>query len=447
MAGQDDELGADDPRADEPRADEDRSEEDDAHARAAVGADDPTPEDGTRTDDERRPRRGGVRDLRVTTIALGVAGGLLLAQVLTAVGGRLQGIFGILVTSLFLSFAMEPAVQWLARRGVRRGFGTWIVFVLVLLALAGMVAAVVPLVVSQVQNLVAAGPGLIDDIARRAQEVLPGESGEVSAEWLTEQARELPRQLPQLAGNVGRGVIGIGQTVIGGVFQLLTIALIVFYLVADGPKLRARLARRLTPREQVRVLGLWELAISKTGGYVYSRVLTAVVSAVFHTIAFTVMGLDYAAALGVWVGVVSALIPVVGTYLAGALPLAVALASSIGQAVAVLVAITVYQQIENYLVVPRITAQTLELHPAVAFVSVVIGAAVAGATGALLALPAAAIAAALLAASGEEYDVLEHSLLGTGRADAAELIDNVAHAERAGPGGRRRGARPRDGER
>jgi predicted PurR-regulated permease PerM len=360
-----------------------------------------------------------------TVIALGVAGGLILAQVVTAVGGRLQGILSMLVISLFLSFAMEPAVQWMARLGLRRGFGTWIVFLGALLGLVGIVAAVVPLVVDQVRNLVESGPALLDELAARAQESLPGESGDAAAEWLDEQARALPAQLPQFAGEVGRGVLGFGQTLLGVIFQALTVALVVFYLVADGPKLRARLARRLPPRDQVRVLGLWELAIAKTGGYVYSRALTAVVSAAFHVVVFTLLGLDYALALGVWVGVISAAIPAVGTYLAGALPLVVGLASSTGLAIAVLVAITLYQQVENYLIVPRITATTLELHPAVAFIAVIGGAALAGATGALLALPATAIAAALIAASGEEYDVLEHSLLGTGRADAAELVESA----------------------
>lgn len=379
-----------------------------------------------RSEDDLAPeRRRLLRDARVGTLALGVAGGLLLAQIATALGGRLQGLLSILVISLFLSFAMEPAVQWLARRGVRRGFGTWMVFLGVILAAAGMVAAMIPLIAEQVRNLVDAAPTLLDDLAELAENALPGDSGEALAAWLTEQGQELPRQLPRVAEDVGRGVIGLGQTVLGGVFQLLTIVLIVFYLVADGPKLRARLARRLPPREQVRVLGLWELAVTKTGSYVYSRVLTAIVSTLFHLVAFTLLGLEYAAALAVYVGVVSAVIPAVGTYLAGALPIAVALASSPGLAVAVLIAITAYQQVENYVVVPKITATTLELHPAVAFVSVVAGAAVAGAPGALLALPAVAIVAALLAAAGEEYEVLEHQLLETGPAGAAQLVEDA----------------------
>jgi predicted PurR-regulated permease PerM len=217
--------------------------------------------------------------------------------------------------------------------------------------------------------------------------------------------------------------------VLGGVFRLATIGLVTFYLVADAPKLRRTLASRLEAREQVRILGLWELAVAKTGGYVYSRALTAIVSSVFHIAAFLIIGLDYAVALGVWVGLISSLIPAIGTYLAGALPLLVALAESAGQALVVLIAIVVYQQIENYLIVPRITATTLELHPAVAFMSVLTGGAIAGATGALLAIPAVAIVTALLAASGEEYDVLEHHLVEVRPSEADDLVAR-AEAER-----------------
>jgi len=393
--------------------------------------DDPTPRRGPSADDA---ARDAVSDLwgwrprswtrgRTLPLAVGVGLGLLFAQAVSAILGRMQGLLVILIVSLFLSFAMEPAVQWMARRGVRRGLGTWIVFLTGLLLFGAFIAAMTTLVVGQFRNLLAAGPTLLGDLANRANQLLPAEAGAAVADWLDAQQQTLPDRIAASASSVGRGALGVGQTVLGGLFQIATIGLVTFYLVADGPKLRQRLASRLEPRDQVRVLGLWELAIAKTGGYVYSRVLTAIISAVFHTAVFSIIGVDYAIALGIWVGLISSLIPAIGTYLAGALPLVVALAQSVSQAIWVLVAIVVYQQIENYLVVPRITATTLELHPAVAFMSVLAGGALAGATGALLAIPAVAIVTALISASGEEYDVLEHQLLELGpNASTAGLI-------------------------
>ncbi|MFA9432362.1 AI-2E family transporter [Egicoccus sp. AB-alg2] len=384
--------------------------------------DGPSPRRGSPADDGSRDAapdlwgwrpRSWVRG-RTLPLAVGVGLGLLFAQAATAVLGRIQGLIVILIVSLFLSFAMEPAVQWMARRGVRRGLGTWIVFLAGLVLFGSFFAAMTNLVVDQVRNLLAAGPTLLGDLADRATQLLPAEVGQAVADWLDEQQRTLPDRVASGAAVVGRGAVGVGQTLLGGLFQMATIGLVTFYLVADGPRLRQRLASRLEPRDQVRVLGLWELAIAKTGGYVYSRVLTAVVSSIFHIAVFSIIGVDYAVALGIWVGLISSLIPAIGTYLAGALPLVVALAESVGQALWVLAAIVVYQQIENYLVVPRITATTLELHPAVAFLSVLAGGALAGATGALLAIPAVAIVTALISAAGEEYEVLEHQLLESG---------------------------------
>jgi predicted PurR-regulated permease PerM len=356
-----------------------------------------------------RPPRAQVDARMAATIAVGVGGGLLLSTLVGATVARLQGLLVTLVVSLFLSFAMEPAVQFLSRRGVPRGLGTAAVFVLALLLFAGFVAAMAPLVSSQVRNLVAAGPTLLDDLASRAT-TLPGELGTAVSDWLTAQAAEVPRRIPSLAGSLLGGALGFGSTLAGGVLQALTGALVTFYLVADGPRLRRTLSSRLEPESQREFLQVWELAIAKTGGYVYSRALTAVASALFHTVAFTLIEVPYPIALGVWVGILSSLVPVVGTYIAGALPIAITLADRPVAALWVLGVIVVYQQVENYLVAPKITEHALELHPALAFVSVLVGGALLGAAGALLALPAAAIVAALASAYGERHEVLEHGL-------------------------------------
>ncbi len=175
------------------------------------------------------------------------------------------------------------------------------------------------------------------------------------------------------------------------VFQIFTIALFTFYLVADGPRLRRTICSVLPPERQEVVLQAWELAIEKTGSYLYSRFILAVLSTAFHWIVLAILGVPYALALALWVGIVSQFIPVVGTYLAGALAVLVALLNDPVDGVIVLIFVIVYQQVENYIFVPRVTAQTLELHPAVAFGTVIAGAAILGPVGALLALPAAAV--------------------------------------------------------
>jgi predicted PurR-regulated permease PerM len=189
------------------------------------------------------------------------------------------------------------------------------------------------------------------------------------------------------------------------------VALFTFYLVADGPKLRRVMCSRLTPDRQKRALDTWDIAIEKTGGYLYSRALLAGLSAFSHWVVLQALGTKAPVALALWVGVVSQFLPVVGTYLAGALPVLVAFIDSPGKGVAVLIFVILYQQIENYLFLPRITSRTMDLHPAVAFGSAIAGAALLGPVGAILAIPGAAMAQALLSDIGTRHDVIESELV------------------------------------
>jgi predicted PurR-regulated permease PerM len=181
--------------------------------------------------------------------------------------------------------------------------------------------------------------------------------------------------------------------------------------VADGPKLRRAICSRMTPIHQERVLRAWELAGDKTGGYLYSRALLALLSAFFHWILFQSLGTAAPVALALWVGIVSQFLPVIGTYLAGILPVLLTFLDSPIKAAIVLLFIVLYQQVENYLFSPRITARTMELHPALAFGAALGGAAVLGAVGAVLALPAAAMAQALISDWGERHPVVRNDLV------------------------------------
>ncbi|MEO7397751.1 MAG: AI-2E family transporter, partial [Ilumatobacteraceae bacterium] len=197
---------------------------------------------------------------------------------------------------------------------------------------------------------------------------------------------------------------------LGFLLQTFSVLLFTFYLVADGPRLRRSICSRLPAARQERVLHTWELAINKTGGYLYSRALLAGLSAFFHWMLFQSIGMQAPIAMALWVGLISQFLPVVGTYIAGALPVLLAVIDSPFKAVIVMAFVVLYQQVENYLFAPRITARTMELHPAIAFGAALGGAAVLGAVGAVLALPAAAMAQALIGDWGARHDVIDSPL-------------------------------------
>lgn len=329
----------------------------------------------------------------------------------------LQGLFESLsdflltvVISLFFSFALEPAVNWLEQKGVRRGGGTLLVFLAVVVAVSVLGFVVGSAFAEQMQSFVEDAPSVIDDVEDWLQRNLDEnvDLTQTRDQFLSEDG--LGQQLTGVANNA----VGFGATVVGLVFDLFTIALFTFYLTADGPRLRRTICARLPPERQRRILGIWELAIQKTGGYILSRTVLASISSIVTWVAFTLIGVPFPLALAIWVGVVSQFVPVVGVYIAGSLPLILTLVEAPARALWALVFMIGYQQIENYLLAPRIDSRTLRIHPAVSFGSVIAGAAVLGPAGALLALPAAATAQGLISASGERYDIEEGPLTRIG---------------------------------
>lgn len=332
--------------------------------------------------------------------------GWLAVYVGTGMVRSLRSLFIVILISLFLSFAIEPAVNRLERSGIRRGGGVWIVYLVMLLGIAGFSAAIGTALATQITDFIDDAPRLIDDAEIWLQENVDEDID------LTELRDEFVAdgRAADLAGQFADDIVNLGTTLINIIFQAFTIALFTFYLVAEGPKLRRTICSFLEPERQEMVLDVWDLAIQKTGGYIYSRGILAVFSAAVHWVAFEIIDLPFPLPLALWVGVVSQFIPVIGTYFAGALPLVIGLLDEPRTGLIVLIIVVVYQQVENYLFAPRVTAQTMEIHVAVAFGSVLAGAALLGVVGALLALPFAATAQAFISGFRQHHDVSEDAL-------------------------------------
>ncbi len=329
---------------------------------------------------------------------------------------RLQTLFVMLLLSLFLALAIEPAVDALARRGWRRGSATGILLGAITVSSLAFIGVIGALVATQVGNLADRAPEYLGEIERWVNNTF---NTEFSFDGLIDQTSADGAPLRDLASNG----LKLTTTAAGVLFQLLGVGLFSFYMVADGPKLRRTLCSRLRPELQARVLSGWEVAIDKTGGYIYSRAVLALLSATCHWVAFALIGVPNAVALALWVGIVSQFLPVVGTYLAGVLPLVVTLVDRPVRALWVLGFVLLYQQLENYVFLPRITARTMSLHPAIAFGSAIIGGALLGPVGAVLALPMAASIQAFASMYGTRHEVVDSPLTvapGSGGVDAAD---------------------------
>jgi predicted PurR-regulated permease PerM len=332
--------------------------------------------------------------------------------------GRLRSLIVMLLVSLFLAFAMEPAANYLARRGWRRGLATATVFAVLVGVVVVLVTAFGSLFVDQVSQLIDAIPGY----ARQLADFLNERFGtELEGSKLASELRDSEGVRSFVTG-VSAAAVGLSTTLVGLVLQAFTVGLFTFYLVADGPRLRRTVCSVLPPDRQQLAMRIWDLAIESTGGYVYSRALLAGVSATATTLFLALVGVPYPFALGIWVGLVSQFVPSIGTYLAGALPVLTALFHDPIDAVWVLVFITLYQQFENLVLSPRITARTMSLHPAVAFGAVIAGGAILGPIGALLALPAAASIQALVSLYVHRYEVVAGPLTGEETPDQVKAV-------------------------
>lgn len=333
--------------------------------------------------------------------------GFLVTLVLQTVFGRLANLLVILAVSLFLSLAIEPGVNRLSARGWRRGSATGVILTAVIVGFLVFTVAIGTLVASQVADLLRNSETYV---TRTVDFINDTFDTRIDPADVIAEIKDPDGRIQNFIADQGGQAVRVSVAALGLLFQALTVMLFTFYLVADGPRLRRSICSRLRRDRQLQVLDAWELAIEKTGGYLYSRALLAGLSAVFHWIVFQAVGTQAPVALALWVGFISQFLPVVGTYLAGVLPIVITLLDSPVKAAVLLVAIVLYQQVENYVFSPRITARTMELHPALAFGSAIAGGAILGPVGAVLALPAAAMAQALIGNIGQRYEVIDNHL-------------------------------------
>jgi len=320
---------------------------------------------------------------------------------------RVHTILLMLVVALFLSLAMEPAVNRLVSRGWRRGAAAGLVMGGVLIAVIGFVVAFGAVAVTQASQIVDNAPRYVRNIVR----FLNDDFGlGIDASSLIHELHSKTGAVHQFGQDLADAAPDVGLAVAEGLFQIIVTFIFAFYLTADGPQFRRALCSRLPPNRQQVVLDTWELAIEKTGAYLYSRTIQAAVCTVVVWLFFLFLGIPSSFALAIWVGVVSQFIPTFGTYIALVLPVLVTLVHSPVDTIWVLGFLVGYQQFENYVLGPRIARFTLKIHPALTIGTVFAGALLLGPVGALLALPTTAVIQALVSTYTDEQEVIESSL-------------------------------------
>lgn len=307
-----------------------------------------------------------------------------------------------LLLAWLVAISFDPVVSWLAHKGLRRGAATAVVAVVVLLLLGGFIALFGGVLATQVTDLVLALPGLVLDIVGWINSTF---DSRIDPNEIIDNLNLTSTQITEIATGLAGGILGVLAGVVSIIVDFITVVVFAFYFSADAPRIKRFIASWLKPARQVTFIRIWDISVTKAGGFVISKLALATLSAAFHVGFFYLIDVPYWLPMGIFAGVVSQFIPTIGTYIGVALPALFSVFADPWDVLWIVLFATVYQQVENYVFTPRISNKTMDINSGVALASVFIGAALFGPIGAIIGIPLVAIVMAVIEAYGQRYEI------------------------------------------
>jgi predicted PurR-regulated permease PerM len=288
--------------------------------------------------------------------------------------------------AMFLTLALNPAVDRLERRmGNRRGAATAVVFLATIAAIVGIAALFIPTLVHQVNDFANKVPDYLDDLTKGR-----GRLGFLQTKYhLVDKARDALQEggAKKLFGLSGTA-LALTKSIITVVVAIVTIAFMTFFMLLEGPAWMERVYGLLPPKSQPRWRSIGRDIYRTVGGYVTGNLVISLIAGTLTAIVLGIMGVPYAIALGLIVGILD-LIPLAGATIAAIIVGTVAFLHTIVAGIVVVIFFIVYQQVENHLLQPVVYGRTVQLSPLAVLISVLVGAELAGVLGALAAIPVA----------------------------------------------------------
>ena len=317
---------------------------------------------------------------------LGFFGGLgaltawWLGTTILAIGSTLL----LIVVSFFLAAGLSPAVLFLERRGLQRGLAVLTVILTAIAAIALFVVAIVPVIADQVSAISENAPGWFDQLQRNDT------VRQVDAEYhVIDKAKEYVAS-GDFIGSLFGGALGIGLAVVGAIFNAFIIVVLTLYFLASMETTKSALYRLAPASRRDRVSRLGDRVLAGIAGYVSGAFLVSLAAGLTSLVFLFVVGLgEYAVALATVVALLD-VIPMIGATIGAAIVTAIGFATDVRTGVICVVFYVIYQQVENYVVYPRVMAKSVDLPGAVIVIAALVGAALLGVVGALLAIPTAA---------------------------------------------------------
>jgi predicted PurR-regulated permease PerM len=295
-----------------------------------------------------------------------------------------RGILIEVLIALFIAVSLDPAVRRLNRWGVGRGWAVVVILLVAIGIVAGFLISVVPSMVHQFQVLIHDFPGYV----RTLQEKSPGFRKISDRYHLTAKIEDLLASLP---GKVSTGALTFTRRLFGALFSTLTVLVLTIYFIADLPRLRKSASRLFPHAYRTQAARMTDVMVDKVGSYMIGNLLISLFAGIATFACFTALGLPFAVPVSFAVAVFD-LIPMIGASLGAIVCVGVALLTSNiwPETVVVVLFFVGYQQLENYVIAPRVQKQAVSLSAAAVLLAGLIGGTALGLIGALMAIPIAA---------------------------------------------------------
>ncbi|SFB71813.1 Predicted PurR-regulated permease PerM [Nocardioides terrae] len=328
----------------------------------------------------------GPRLSRRAPYLVGFLGGLGLLSAI-ALGNAVWSIRGVLVQILvafFIAAGLNPSVKFFERRGMRRSWAVLTVIVTVLVALALFLVAFVPVMTDQVRAISQSAPDWLDSLqrSRRIQKLNDDYQ-------IIDKIREYVTG-GDFVSSIFGGALGVGLAVLGALANTFVITVMTLYFLAGLDPAKGALYRLAPASRRERVSKLGDRVIEGIGGYVSGAFIVALCAGLSSLVFLFIVGMgDYAVALAFVVALLD-VIPMIGATLGAVIVCAIAFATDVQTGVIAVIFYVVYQQVENYLIYPRVMSKSVDVPGVVTVIAALVGAGLMGVVGALLAIPTAA---------------------------------------------------------
>ena len=298
---------------------------------------------------------------------------------------QIRSIIFVLVLGIIFAAAIEPLVYRLRRAGLRRGTAILVVYAALLAILIGGLYLLVPLIVHQFASLDEAIPDMFEELRQRAlasDNAFIRRTGYQSL-WRIETTYNRVRNSPEIGQDQA---VGAATSVLGILFTIVSLLIVAFYWMTEKATIKRVLLGLFPLRHRARAHEIWDEIEFRIGGWTRGQLVLMVIIGVCSGFAYWFIGLQFWLALAIWAGITEA-IPFIGPFIGGGTAALFALADSPEKALWVIIFAVVLQQFEGAVLVPRVMKNAVGMSPLTVILAVLIGNALAGPMGSLLAIP------------------------------------------------------------